>query len=176
MTPSVMLVADYLCSRDDVDTTRIVMLGYSFGAPFVPCIVASERRFAAAVMVFGGGDLRSLVVHNVARYESSITADVVGWLSWLLLHPVEPLRYADRITPIPLLMINGTGDEQIPRENAELMFAEAGRPKKLIWMASRHVNPLNVDLTAQIITVLQQELGAMNIIGDITQPLPRPRP
>jgi dienelactone hydrolase len=172
MIPSVMLVADYLYSRDDVDTTRMVMLGYSFGAPFVPCIVASDRRFAAAAMVFGGGDLRSLIAHNVARYENPMTAEIVGWLSWLLLHPVEPLRYADRIAPIPLVMINGTSDEQIPRENAEIMFAEARMPKKLIWLDSRHVNPRNADLTARIVATLRGELAAMNILCDVPQPLP----
>ena len=35
MVPSALLAVDYLFSRPDVDTTRLVILGYSFGAPFL---------------------------------------------------------------------------------------------------------------------------------------------
>jgi hypothetical protein len=36
MVPAAMLATDYLFRRTDVDTTKLVILGYSFGAPFVP--------------------------------------------------------------------------------------------------------------------------------------------
>lgn len=164
MMPSVMLVTDYLWQRSDVDTSRIVVLGYSFGAPFVPCIMANDRRPAVAAMVYGGGDLRSLIGHNVERYEGRLAGTAVGLLSGLLLRPVEPVRFVSSIAPRPLVMINGTKDEQVPRENAELLFAAAREPKKQVWLESRHVRPDNVALTRQIVGTLKSELKALGVL------------
>jgi hypothetical protein len=165
MMPSVMLVTDYLWQRPDVDTSRIVVLGYSFGAPFAPCIMANDPRPAAAVMVYGGGDLGSLIGHNIERYEGHLPGVAAGFLSGILLRPVEPMRFAGLIAPRPLVMINGTHDEQVPRRNAELLFAAAREPKKQVWLESKHVNPRNLDLTIQIVGVLKRELRAVGILG-----------
>jgi predicted esterase len=164
MVPSVMLLMDYLCQRDDVDTSKIVLLGYSFGAPLVPSIIANDRRPAVAAMVYGGGDLYSLIRHNVRRYEGPLLSEVVAQLGGLLLRPVEPLRYVESISPIPLLMINGTHDEQIPRTNTELLYAAAKEPRKIIWIDSQHVNPRNVELTRRIVRHLSDELTTMGIL------------
>ena len=163
MVPSVMLVTDYLLTRRDVDSTKIILLGYSFGAPFVPCIVAHDRRAAVAAMVYGGGDLRSLIVHNVRRYENEAIAQFVGALGGLLLHPLEPMRYIGRVTPTPLIMINGSNDEQVPRHNAELLYNAAGEPKTIAWLESRHVRPENIELTRLIVAELKKKLEQYGI-------------
>ena len=164
MVPSAILATDYLCSRHDVDTTKLIILGYSFGAPFVPVIVAHDRRAAVAVMVYGGGEVTSLIRHNVARYESGWLSEFIGRLGGVLLHPLEPLRYADKISPLPLIMINGEYDEQIPRFNTESFFQAAREPKKLIWLKSQHVRPDNLDLTRCIIDTLNKALKRMHIL------------
>ncbi len=164
MVPSVMLVLDYLWRRPDVDTSRIVLLGYSFGAPFVPCIIAHDRRPAVAAMVYGAGELRSLITYNVRRYEGEVASQCVGLLGGLLLRPLEPLRYVDRVSPTPLLMINGSDDEQIPRRNVVMLFEKAKEPKNLIWLPSHHVNPANVELTRLIVATLRKELEALGIL------------
>jgi len=166
MVPSVMLLTDYLVQRPDVDSTRIVVLGYSFGAPFVPCILATDRRPAVAAMVFGGGEMYSLIEYNVRRYEGSVASKFVGLLGGFLLWPLEPLRYADKISPVPLVMINGTDDEMIPRKNVEAVFEKAMEPKKLIWLRSGHVRPEKVGLTDLIVATLDQELRRLGILRE----------
>jgi fermentation-respiration switch protein FrsA (DUF1100 family) len=91
-------------------------------------------------------------------------SEFVGRLGGLLLHPLEPLRYADKITPTPLIMINGLNDEQVPRYNTELFFNAAREPKKLIWLDSKHVNPRNPELTRRIIAELKEELRRLKIL------------
>jgi dienelactone hydrolase len=166
MVPSAMLLTDYLVQRPDVDSTRIVILGYSFGAPFVPCILATDRRPAVAAMVFGGGEMYSLIEHNVRRYEGSVASKFVGLIGGFLLWPLEPLRYADKISPVPLIMINGTDDEMIPRANVEAVFTKAMEPKKLIWLRSGHVRPEKVGLTNLIVATLDQELRRLGILRE----------
>jgi len=164
MVPSVMLVTDFLRGRDDVDTTKIILLGYSFGAPLVPSIIAHDRRAAVAAVVYGGGGLRSLIVHNVGRYEGPVLSHLLGILGYILLRPLEPMRYVDRISPTPLIMINGVEDEQIPRENTEMLYNKAGQPKKIIWLESRHVRPRNVELTKTIVRRLREELVQLKVL------------
>jgi dienelactone hydrolase len=165
MVPESLLALDYLFQRKDVDTTKVVLLGYSFGAPLVPAISVIDRRITVAVMVYGGGELHSLIRHNVGRYKGQLLSEFVGSLSGVLLRPLEPMRYADKISPTPLLMINGVNDEQIPRYNTETFFNAAHEPKKLIWMDSKHVNVNNPDLTRKIILTLKEELKRLKILG-----------
>jgi fermentation-respiration switch protein FrsA (DUF1100 family) len=164
MIPSVMLVIDYLLTRPDVDPSRIVVLGYSFGAPFVPCILAHDRRPAVAAMVYGGGEMFSLIEHNVNRYEGKTASKLVGLISGFLLHPLEPLRYAGRISPVPLVMINGTDDELIPRRNVEMLYEAAREPKKIVWLESGHVHPRKEDLTRRIMEILVDELSRLGVL------------
>lgn len=164
MVPSVMLLTDYLFTRTDVDTTKIVLLGYSFGAPLVPPIIANDRRAAVAALVYGGGDLYSLIRHNVRRYEGEARSEVVAALGTVLLHPLEPLRYIGHVSPVPLIMINGTADEQIPRANTEQLYRAAGEPKKIIWLESQHVHPRDEELTRKIIKTLEGELYGLGVL------------
>jgi dienelactone hydrolase len=168
--PSAQLAVDYLCSRPDVDTTKIILLGYNFGAPFVPGIVATDHRFSFAAMVYGCGDFRTLFKYNVARYEGPIVGDVAGAFAEVLLWPGEPMRYADRITPTPLLMINGEKDEFVPRANTEEFYAAAPEPKRIIWLNSGHVRPENFALTENIVAKLGEELHAKGLLPAGTQP------
>jgi dienelactone hydrolase len=168
MVPSVMLLTDYLWQREDVDTTKLILIGYSFGAPLVPAVVTYDRRAAAAAMVYGGGNLRSLITHNVRRYEGALVSECIGMLGGLLLRPLEPMRYVERIAPTPLIMINGAQDEQIPRENVELLYAKAREPKKLVWLESKHVHPKNVELTKMIVKTLAHELALLGVLDSLT--------
>jgi pimeloyl-ACP methyl ester carboxylesterase len=163
MVPIVTLITDYLWQREDVDTTRLVLLGYSFGAPFVPTIFSVERRPAVAAMVYGGGDLYSLIQHNVQQYEGRVVSKFVAALGALLLRPLEPLRYVDRISPIPLIMINGEDDELVPRRNVLALYNNAREPKRLVWLPSKHVHPKNVQLTKLILETLRRELSRVGI-------------
>lgn len=166
MVPSVMLLTNYLWNRPDVDTSRLILLGYSFGAPFIPCIAAHDRRASVAMMVFGGGDLRGMIRHNVRRYRGAVASDLASFFGAVLLRPLEPMRYADKISPIPLIMINGADDEQVPRQYAEELFDAAKEPKKIIWLEARHVNPRNVDLTKLIIRTMKDELIKLDVLSE----------
>jgi hypothetical protein len=166
MPPSTLLALDYLQSRPDVESSKIILLGYSFGGPLVPAIVAIDHRFAAAVMAYSGGGLYSLLYHNARRWEGALVSEFVAVSGWWLLRPVEPMRFAVAIAPTPLLMINGEEDEQIPRANTEMFFNTAGSPKKIVWMESRHVHPDNVALTERIVGTMLDEMITQRILSE----------
>jgi dienelactone hydrolase len=164
VVPAAGLAADYLLGRPDVHAARLVLVGFSFGALFVPCLAAHDRRYAAAAMVDGGGDVGAIVAANLRPWEGETTSRAAGWAAGLLLRPLEPLRYADRISPTPLLMINGSRDARVPRASVEKLFAAAREPKRLLWLDAGHVDPGDPALTQRIITSLAAELRLAGVL------------
>ncbi len=136
--PAAQAAVDYLLKRDDVDPDRIVLIGGSLGAFFVPALTVVDERIAAAAMLFGGGDIQAILSASteVPRW----LAAPVGWLGAVLVSPVEPLKYVSDISPRPLFMLNGTGDSQIPERCGRLLSDAAREPKTVRWIDAGHVN------------------------------------
>lgn len=63
---------DYLESRDDIDTDRVVYMGLSYGGLMAPIMLAAEDRFSAAVLLAGG-----LSGSLTARFAPRVTLPVL---------------------------------------------------------------------------------------------------
>ncbi len=148
------LQVDYLLSRADVARGRIFLVGSSFGAPAVVIAGAVDRRPAAVIAVYSGGNVASLVAHVLQQGQGDTLlawkAAGVGRALALLVAPLEPTRYAARIAPRPLLMVNGAGDSLIPRANVNALFEAAREPKEILWMRGEHVHPDEKELIGAV--------------------------
>jgi hypothetical protein len=136
--PAAMMAVDYLLERDDVDPARIIVIGGSLGTFFVPAHAAIDGRTAAAVMIYGAGDIQSLL--SASGELPRWLAGPAGWLGAVLVSPVEPLKYIGEISPRPLLMISGTKDPRIPERCSRLLHEAAGEPKTVRWIDAAHVS------------------------------------
>jgi fermentation-respiration switch protein FrsA (DUF1100 family) len=134
--PAILLLAQYLYTRDDVDPDRVTVLGASIGAPLAVAAAATDRRIAGVALVHGGGDIKGMLAGVL---EPAWTVPLASRLIALGLAPLEPTRYAGMIAPRPLLMLNATDDEMIPRKSALALYHSARRPKHLVWYKTRHV-------------------------------------
>jgi hypothetical protein len=137
--PALLLAAQYLYAREDVDPERVMILGVSLGVPFATAVAATDRRIAGVALLYGGGEIERL-------FTAAVADDLPGWAVGptsravaLLLAPLEPTRYARAIAPRPLLMINASDDQTIPRESVLALYRAARRPKRLIWVQSPHL-------------------------------------
>ena len=104
---------DYLETRRDFDSTKIVYVGTSFGARVAVPLLAVERRLRGALLLSGG-------LRNQPRPKS-----------------VEPLLYLPRIT-LPVLMLNGRYDEREQLKFFQLLGTEPSR-KKIVQYETGHV-------------------------------------
>ncbi len=136
--PAIMLGIDYLLTRDDIAPDRILLVGGSLGAIFTPAAAALDERIAAAVILFGAGNIEQLVRANLDM--PAVVAVPAGWACAVLASPVEPLRYVADISPRPLFMMNGTGDPRIPLRCSCLLHETAREPKTVKWINVGHVN------------------------------------
>ena len=129
---------DFLVSRKGLDRQRIGLFGASRGAQ-VACIAAGvlHEKFCVVVM-FHGGHFDAL--ENGHRGAAC------------------PANYIARISPTPLLMVNGLYDSDYNKDTSILpLFRLANEPKKIMWIEGGHMYASQQD-RAEIINWLNQHL------------------
>ncbi|TFH02067.1 MAG: hypothetical protein E4H13_03180 [Calditrichales bacterium] len=110
---------DFLTTVKGIDKDRIGLFGLSRGAQ-VGVIAGSVLQKFKAVVFYHGGHLDALENgHSGAAC---------------------PANYIGRISPTPLLMVNGIYDNDYKKETSvEPLFTLAKEPKKIIWTEGGHM-------------------------------------
>lgn len=160
--PAAMTAVDYLLDREDVDPGRIIVIGGSLGSFFVPSHAAIDDRPAAAVMIYGAGDIQSIL--RSSQDIPGILSRPAGWLGAVLVSPVEPLKYAGDISPRPLLMISGIQDPRIPARCSRLLHDAAKEPKTVKWLDTGHVTIRDEEFHSLISDVLIEWLIEQRLV------------
>lgn len=152
--PAVMLAIDYLLTRPDVDSARVELVGASFGTAFGTATGALDKRVTRVWSVQGAAwpyrqiehNLRKQVEWGPARRALAALATLFasGWR-------LDPEDWAPRIAPRPFIMVNSRGDERLPREAIDALFAAAREPKEIIWLDGRHVQPNRREVIAGLV-------------------------
>lgn len=128
---------DYLESRSDIDSQRLAYYGISWGAVLGPVMNVAEKRFKAAIFVAGG-------CNNTK-----------------ILPEIDPMNYAPRIK-LPVLMINGRFDFQIPLDTCQEPFfrllGTAPQDKKHVLFDTGH-SPPQLPVMKEALNWLDRYLG-----------------
>lgn len=178
--PAVQLALDYLVSRPDVDTTRIELVGASFGAPFAAIAAARDTRVTRLWLAHGGGDSHALIAHNLQREipNARLRSAVAHVANVLVSGPrLSPEFWVGRVAPRPVIMINAEQDEKIPRRSVDVLYAAAGNPKELVWLAGKHMQGNRPEVIEEIITAMVTRIlrADPRFIPDGTMQLGAPR-
>lgn len=105
-------LVDAAARLPQVDPERVVFAGLSLGSIVGATYVAHDPRPRAAALALGGGGFG-------------------GPAS-------DPVSHVQRIAPRPVLFVNATRDETVPRSATEALFAAAGDPKEIHWFDAGH--------------------------------------
>jgi pimeloyl-ACP methyl ester carboxylesterase len=117
---------DYLETRQDIDMTRIGIVGPSAGSSLGLIISAIEPRYRALILVGAG---------LPASYRSIVTS-------------ANPIYFAPHIK-IPKLLVQGRYDEDTPLQTAtEPLFKLMVQPKRLTLYDGGHVPSVEVTINA----------------------------
>jgi dipeptidyl aminopeptidase/acylaminoacyl peptidase len=159
-------IVDYLETRDDLDPTRIGLLGISLGGYYAPRGAAYEHRIKACAAWGGVYDYGAVWQH---RWETtSQTISVPFWqLPWVMgtdtmeqaVNRVKHWTLADTLPHLtqPLLIVHGDHDQAIPVQDARRAHAAAGSIDKQLRIfteaegGSEHVNADDPDPARQLI-------------------------
>jgi eukaryotic-like serine/threonine-protein kinase len=128
---------DYLATRNDININKLGYYGISWGSVVGPIMIATEDRFRVAVFAAGGCNNEKV------------------------LPEIDPINFAPRVK-IPVLMINGRYDFELPLETCqEPMFRAIGSAPE----AKRHVlydtghSPPQLPVMKEALNWLDQYLG-----------------
>jgi dienelactone hydrolase len=127
---------DYLVSRDNVDRERIGYVGISWGAITGVTFVAHDPRVKAMGSMVGGGNFLGLA-GAFANGNKSDAANDNGERKEKPI-AIDPVQHVGRIAPRPLLMLNVTKDQLVPRPFAEALHKAAGEGSKVVWLETDH--------------------------------------
>jgi hypothetical protein len=131
--------ARWLAGLDAVDSTRIVLVGVSYGVPFAAA-AAPDPLFRGVALHHGGAGLVLLLEHNLAVENTALRWLLARLGAWYF-RALEPARYVGSIAPRPLLLVNAERDELVPRASAERLLAAARRPVRQVWIPHGHLMP-----------------------------------
>ena len=119
---------DLLAEQMSADPKRVGIVGISRGAILAAIVGGAERRLAAVALLYGG--------HFDALENGHLPAAC-------------PANYVGRISPRPLLMINGIRDTDMIRETAVLpLYRLAKPPKQILWADTGHQLPIEENRAA----------------------------
>ena len=117
---------DYLLTREDVDPDRVGYAGISMGAITGITFAAHDPRIKAMASIVGGGNLLgSLKVEPTPEAKAAAAK-------------VDPANHVGLIAPRPLLLLNATRDQLVPRFFAESLHEAAGGHAKKVWVETDH--------------------------------------
>lgn len=161
-----LLAADYLETRPEVDGERLVLVGASLGGFFAALAGAIDDRFRNVALLYTGGDLPRIIAAN-GEAAPDPARRLGGDLAALPVRFLEPTRYVAAIAPRPLLLVNGLFDDRIPRASARALMDAAREPKELVWLPTGHLEPED---TALIRALVDTAFARMPIMIDSAAP------
>jgi hypothetical protein len=154
------LGADYLFSRTDVDTSRLILVATSFAVPFAARAAAHDVRFANVGLIYGAGRMADVLAANLTLRPAFLRR-IAAWFAMRPFREFEPERYIARISPRPIIMVNGIDDPQMPRQAVEALYDAAREPKEMIWLRTGHLMPNDSTLIRALVDTALARLPAL---------------
>lgn len=139
----------YLSGRSNLDYENVVLVGLSEGAIIAPMIANTNENLGGIVSMAGsassGKEVIKYQVQNQVSTIDSLTSDEKEklvqknmeeiqkeaeedeWLEYFLNY--DPLKIVGKVSSVPVLILHGSKDQNVPPEDAELLaktFKKAG--------------------------------------------------
>ena len=131
---------DYLHTRDDVDASRIGIVGWSLGGYYAPRAAAFEKRFALVVAWGANHDWGAVQRRRLEREGERPVPHYWEHVLWVWGHTDldEFIRFADDVNldgvveqiTVPFLIAHGENDRQIPLTYAHRSYDQATNSPK----------------------------------------------
>jgi dipeptidyl aminopeptidase/acylaminoacyl peptidase len=140
-TRDLQAALDFLYSLEQTDKARMCLLGFSGGAAVSVYTAARDSRVSSVVTCACPADFRSLSqretpLETIQRFrqigairDEDFPPSIEEWQRGFDI--VSPIKWIDKISPRPLLLVHGDADELIPLEHVHRLYQKAKEPKEL---------------------------------------------
>ena len=130
----------FLASRPEVDPGRIGIFGFSLGGSTAILAAAETRKFRAIAADSAFTSLRDQARRAITGYYHLpafpfVDLSVLGYELYFQtrVRNIDPESVIGSLSPAPILIIAGEGDDMIPAENGRRLYQTAREPKEL-WI------------------------------------------
>lgn len=137
---------DWAQDLEDIDSTRIGIIGGSIAASFASLVMASDNRIIAGVFDKGGGNLHEIFgksEESKIKETREIVLKKFGWnreklenLIEPILSNVNPTLWARNINPSRVLFISAKNDSWMGLSSVESLWQALGQPKRIDYLTS----------------------------------------
>jgi hypothetical protein len=149
------------------DDNRLTILGYSFGALFIPAIYhlsdLYHTKINHGVIAYGGVDIYHMLHTNMSKF-SEPWRSIISWLAFTAIRGIEPAFYMPHLEA-EFLLINGTMDHQIPEECWRELHRLAPDPKTIMILEEGHMHQRKIELTKRLVRLSQEWLIQKNAVN-----------
>lgn len=143
------------------------LLGYSFGALFLPAIyhLAQEKeiRLGAGVLAYGGANIYKILKANLTKIIEPVRT-LVAWVASAALRPMEPSMHLPSLEN-RFLVMNGKEDDQIPVPSWQELHRLAPVGSTILLLNEGHMHPRKPDLTERLVHISRQWLLVQGVIN-----------
>ena len=130
-------MARFLAELDGVDGERVCVRGSSLGGFMAIQAAATSDAIAGAIAISPADADHLLRGLRAGTLEMRIDAGAEEALAaWLAEHDLR--QAAELMGSKPLLLIHARGDDQVPSEGSEELYARAAEPRKLVLLPGGH--------------------------------------
>ena len=162
----VVRTAERFTAEGTADPDRTSLLGYSFGALFVPAVqrlaIQEGRPFDGVVLAYGGVDIGSLLEHSI-NLDWHLPRRALAWLGATALDAMEPEHHLPHLSGT-FLVIRGELDQKIPPALSRRVADLTPEPKTVVSLDEAHMGPSNPELTARVVRISQEWLIRQGLI------------
>lgn len=159
VAPQVTGIVKYLKKQRWLNKEPISLMGYSFGAVFMPVTYVHAQNESVSlgpgVLAYGGAGAYCLFEANLPG--PKWVRRPIASLAAALFRPIDPIVYAPEMQG-EFLIINGIYDSQIPMPCAKKLQNLVPEPKTIINLETEHMHPDNTELTLRLIKISRQWL------------------
>jgi dipeptidyl aminopeptidase/acylaminoacyl peptidase len=132
---------DYLYQLEEVDKSRLSLMGFSGGAAVSVYVAASDNRVSSIVTCacpaefsrFRSPEGRDAMIEQSRRIgtikDSNFPPSLEEWAHSFEI--VSPINWVHKISPRPILIVHGDSDDLIEPGQALRLYQRAGEPKEL---------------------------------------------
>lgn len=133
--------ASWLAAQDEIDSTRLGIMGISLGGITAALTTSMEPRFTRACLLLAGGDMG-----EVAWTSTEMTELREKWIAsgrtkqelFDTLKVVDPVTYARPEPHRRILMLNASQDEVVPPACTKSLWKAFGEPEIVWWDAGHY--------------------------------------
>jgi len=155
-------VVTYMVGLEEVDASRVFLLGFSGGAAASLYVAAKDERVAGVVSCASPADFRELLEgprlnESLAQWrkigivrDPEFPQDIEAWATGF--EETAPSGVIHSIAPRPVFLLHGDADEVVPLAHGHALFAAAEEPKRLMVL-SEGLHRLRVDERAMSATI-----------------------